>query len=172
MSIEVSSNQITSDSGKIFFKEGDKSIEVRENQVFITDKFISCGSYIFTKGLALPLARICIDARETPNSTVIFDFATLTMMDGEGNPSTFSQVVSYVPKDNISAVLLDSSINRAYQISVARSGIGNTNAELAQNEITHFVESGGFDVSYYNKDNSAPQVSPSQILRKSQYFRH
>lgn len=158
MSITVTDNKITSDSGKVIFKENDKTIEVRSNQVFITDKFISVGQYVFTKGTYLPLVSLIIDARENQNSTVILDFQSMMITESDGAPCDFAQAIAYLPKEALAEVLLDNSITKNYQISVARGGGSQTNTELAQKEIDYFVESKGFNSSYYDKDNAAPSI--------------
>lgn len=153
MSFDIKNNSITTSSGKITLEEGDKSIELRNGQIIITNKFISAGTYVFPKNTPIPVCYFAL--LSISGFTFTYDVST-SLLENNSSGGT-AELIKTDYTDLLKSILSDSSIAKTYSVSACQSNIGNGATE-SETECTYFKNNKGFNKSAYSASISAPSI--------------
>lgn len=143
MSMQITSNSITTTSGKLLLEEDGKQIELRNGQVIITNKFVSVGTYVFKRGTVIPLAYF---ANKSSSS------GTISYAPATSSPQFPTEYTSA-----LATILTDPSISRSYSVSACKSQLTSGSAKETT-EFSFYSENKSFSASVYDKNNPAPML--------------
>lgn len=146
MSFDIKNNSITTSSGKITLEEGNKSIELRNGQIIITNKFVSAGTYVFPRNTPIPVCYIPLSSK----GLVKYDISLGTTETNTTNSTVNAEYTELLVK-----ILGDSQIEKTFTVSACQS---NVTGSVLTTEIAYFQENKAFNMSAYNASNTAPTI--------------
>lgn len=145
MSFLITNNSITTSSEKITLEEAEHQIELRNEKIIITDKFISVDTFVFPKKTPIPFYYIPME-----QGYAQYDVSTgTTVKNITSNPINADYTQLLVK------VLGDSSIEKTFTVSACQSKVSG---DALNTEMTYFYENKSFNSSAYNASNPAPVV--------------
>lgn len=154
MSFTINTNTLTTSSGVLTLEEASKSIVLKSNQRILTDKFATGGTYVFTRGINIPIAYFAARKTSGSNSTFVFNTSTGTV----GSIASGSAEVR-LPEyfEELASLISDQSVTPTYYISGCVSSLSPT-ASVGTTEKTYFLNNKKFNQSAYSLTNKAPTV--------------
>lgn len=160
MTIEITDSLITSDTGVIALADDSAQIMLRNNKIIETSNYIISGTYLFKRGVQIPIAWFACRNNSSGNATITFNIPNVTV-------STVGQnAISYQLPEYASAysnIIKLGLVSPSYALSSVRSSVSATSsvgiAELTQWNSTH-----DFTSSRYSLTNKAPTISANNIV--------
>lgn len=148
----ITGSSVSDDSGVLTLSEGSKSVSIRNNKIIVTDNFVTCGTYVFKRGVDIPLAYFTI-RRSTSgtNGSLVYNTTTDAVSSVSG--------VTYVKKNPKYVLFLMKALETVssptYKMSQVVSNVGPTSL-IGYNEAAQFNLKQTFNSSFYGHANRAP----------------
>lgn len=148
MSISLTKTGISSSSGVLNLSDGSKVIKLKNSKIIETDNYITCGSYVFKKGIDIPLAYFT----QNTSSTGSYKF---NIVSGEVKDKNNINVTASFPEyiENLKKVL--NGKEGIFKISSVESQL-NPTSSIGSTESNRFNTNHDFLVSNYSNSNRAP----------------
>lgn len=158
MTFNITTESLSTNNGVVTLEEGVKSITLRsdtQNKIF-TDNYITSGTYVFQRGIKIPLAYIS-SIYGAGGLTASYNFSVSSgTISASNNCSATVSLPSYYSQ--LASVAIDSSVAPTYFIGSCRSSLTPTTTQ-AVTESNYFLTNHYFNSSAYNYSDRAPTVA-------------
>lgn len=157
MTVSITGSALSTSSKTLTFEEGSASIVAKTGQKFLTDKFVTCSTYVFKRGTKIPVAYLIMRRTSGSNSTCVFNTST-GAVSSITNGTAEVVLPDYFAR--ISSAMRDSDVTPTYYMSACVSQLGATSS-AGTTEKSYFSTNFAFNKSAYSTSNKPPIVRTS-----------